>query len=144
MNSILAGHGYVQIILNGNPIIYHQLLRMEHHVFWRLCMYFREKMLLKNSKYILVDELLAMFIMVIAHAHTNRVIQDRFQYLGKVIHRHFHQVLIAMMLFVKDMIKSPPTDTVPKKILLNPRFDRYFEVLISFIRIDASFFLYSK
>ena len=139
-NSILTGYGHIQIILNGNPIICHQLLRMEQHVFRRLCMYFREKMLLKDSKYVPVEEQLAMFMMVIAHAHTNRVIQDRFQHSGETIHRHFRQVLIAMMLFAKDMIKPPPLDTVPKEILLNPRFEPYFKVLISFILIDASVF----
>ena len=139
-NSILTGYGHIQIILNGNPIICHQLLRMEQHVFRRLCMYFREKMLLKDSKYVPVEEQLAMFMMVIAHAHTNRVIQDRFQHSGETIHRHFRQVLIAMMLFAKDMIKPPPLDTVPKEILLNPRFEPYFKVLISFILIDGSIF----
>ena len=83
-NSILTGHGHVQMILNGNPIICHQLLRMEQHVFRRLCMYFREKNLLKDTRYILVEEQLAMFMMVIAHAHTNRVIQHRFQHSGKL------------------------------------------------------------
>ena len=88
---------------------------MEQHVFRRLCMYFREKMLLKDSKYVSVEEQLAMFMMVIAHAHMNRVIQDRFQHSRETIHRHFRQVLIAMMLFVKDMIKPPLLDTVPRK-----------------------------
>ncbi|RWR90919.1 putative myb/SANT-like domain-containing protein [Cinnamomum micranthum f. kanehirae] len=84
-------------------------------------------MLLKDSKYLPVEEQLAMFMMVIAHAHTNRVIQDRFQHSGETIHRHFRQVLIAMMMFAKDMIKPPPLDTVPKEILLNPRFEPYFK-----------------
>ena len=132
-NSILTGYGHVQIILNGNSIICHQLLCMEQHVFRRLCMYFREKMLLKDSKYVTVEEQLAMFMMVIAHAHTNRVIQDRFQHSGETIHRHFRQVLITMILFAKDMIKSRPLDTVPKEILLNPRFELYFKVLLSFL-----------
>ena len=60
---------------------------------------FRENKLLKDCKYIPVEEQLTIFMMVIAHAHTNRVIQERFQYLEKTIHRHFRQVLIAMMLF---------------------------------------------
>ena len=132
-NSILTGHGHVQMILNGNPIICHQLLRMEQHVFRRLCMYFREKNLLKDTRYILVEEQLAMFMMVIAHAHTNRVIQDRFQHSGETIHRHFRQVLIAMMIFAKDKIKPHPLDTVPKEILLNPHFEPYFKVLLSFL-----------
>ncbi|RWR86504.1 DDE_4 domain-containing protein [Cinnamomum micranthum f. kanehirae] len=109
------------------------LLRMEQHVFRRLCMYFRSRNLLEDSKYILVEEQLAMFMMVIAHAHTNRVIQDRFQHSGKTIHKHFRQVLIAMMIFAKDMIKPPPLDTVPKEILLNPRFEPYFKDCIGAI-----------
>lgn len=120
------GHGHVQIILNGKPVICHQLLCIEQHVFRRLYMYFREKNFLEDNKYILVEEQLVMFIIVIAHAHTNNVIHDRFQHSGETIHRHFHQVLIVMMLFEKDVIKRPPLNTVPKEILLNPHFEPYF------------------
>ena len=128
----MTGHGHVQMILNGNPIICHQLLHVEQHVFRRFCMYFREKNLLKDSKYIPVEEQTAMFMTIIAHAHTNRAIQDRFQYSGETIHRHFRQVLKAMVLFAKDMIKLPSLDIAHNEILLNPRFEPYFKVLLSF------------
>ena len=84
-----------------------------------------------------------MFMMVVAHADTNRVIQDRFQHSGETIHRHFRQVLTAMMLFAKDMIKPPSLDIAPKEILLNPRFEPYFKELLSFHIIDDSFFFFS-
>eukprot|EP00268_Persea_americana_P025067 TRINITY_DN2442_c0_g2_i1.p1 TRINITY_DN2442_c0_g2~~TRINITY_DN2442_c0_g2_i1.p1 ORF type:complete len:267 (-),score=43.65 TRINITY_DN2442_c0_g2_i1:1151-1951(-) len=38
-----------------------------------------------------------------------------------------------MMIFAKDMIKSHPLDTVPKEILLNPRFEPYFKDCIGAI-----------
>ena len=125
--SILSSHVFVQSILEGNRTICLELLRMVKHVFLRLCMVLRQKSLLEDSRYVSLEEQVAIFLMTIGQNHMNRILQDRFQHSGETIHRHFHAVLVAMIHLSMDTIKPPSYDQTPKEILHNPRFHPYFK-----------------
>lgn len=107
---------------------------MERHVFERLCLYFREKGYLKNSRYVTVEEKVAIFLMTIAHMHSNRLLQDRFQHSGETIHRHFHDVLIAVLKLAIEIIAPPSYDNIPGYIRRNPYFYPYFKVRRYYLR----------
>jgi len=52
---------------------------------------------LKFSKHIGVEEMVAMFLVVVGHGVSNRMIQERFQRSSETVSRHFHHVLLACL-----------------------------------------------
>ena len=105
-----------------------ELFRMEKHVFLRLCAVLREKRFLEDSRYVCVEEQVAIFLVTIGQNHKNRILQDRFQHSGETIHHHFHAVLVAMIHLSMDIIKPPSYSQTPKEILHNSRFYPYLKV----------------
>ncbi|KAK4851779.1 hypothetical protein QYF36_018364 [Acer negundo] len=45
-----------------------------------------------------------MFLITVIHDLRNRLIKNRFQHSGQIVHKFFHEVLVAMMKFSKEMI----------------------------------------
>ncbi|KAL6318377.1 hypothetical protein AAG906_040533 [Vitis piasezkii] len=50
---------------------------------------------------------MAMFLMTISHNLRNRLIKNRFQHSSQTIQKYFHEVLVAMVNFSKEMITPP-------------------------------------
>lgn len=69
---------------------------MEKHIFNKLCNELVEHDL-KSSKHMGVEEMVAMFLVVVGHGVGNRMIQERFQHSGETVSRHFHRVLHACL-----------------------------------------------
>ena len=80
-NSTLTGHDYVLEILNGNIFWCYEQLRMDKHVFLSLYNVLKEKRVLKNSRYITVEEQVAMLLYVISHNERHHVVGERYQHL---------------------------------------------------------------
>ena len=80
-NSVLTRHDYVLEILNGNNSRCYEQLRMTKHVFLSLHNVLKEKELLKNSRYITVEEQVAMLLYVISHNERHHVVGERYQHL---------------------------------------------------------------
>ncbi|XP_057800517.1 uncharacterized protein LOC131015993 [Salvia miltiorrhiza] len=81
-------------------------LRMDRNTFGRLCQLLRQLGGLHNSRYIGVEEQVAMFLSVLAHHKKNRVVRFDFRRSGDTITRYVHIVLKAVLslhvlLFVK-------------------------------------------
>ncbi|KAJ8533606.1 hypothetical protein K7X08_006930 [Anisodus acutangulus] len=91
-SSELTGHAWVQEILQGNPTHCYEMFRMIKHTFNLLCTELVEHGL-KSSNRMGVEEIVAMFLVVVGHGVGNRMIQERFQHSGETVSRHFHQVL---------------------------------------------------
>ena len=106
-DSALKGFAYVQEILNDNPAHCLEILRMNEQAFLRICEHFKNKTLLKNSRYIKVEEKMAMFLMTLNHSVRNRVTKRRFNHSTQTIHHYFHEVLEAMLLFRREMMIVP-------------------------------------
>jgi hypothetical protein len=94
--SELTGHSWVQEILQGNPTRCYEMFRMEKHIFNKLCTELVEHGL-KASKPMAVEEMVAMFLVIVGHGVGNRMIQERFQHSGETVSRHFHRVLHACL-----------------------------------------------
>ncbi|CAJ2645509.1 unnamed protein product [Trifolium pratense] len=90
--SELTGHSWVQ----GNPTRCYEMLRMEKHIFNKLCNELVEHGL-KSSKRMTIEEMVAMFLVIVGHGVGNRMIQERFQHSGETVSRHFHRVLHACL-----------------------------------------------
>ena len=111
-DSALKGFAYVQEILNGNPAHCLEILRMNKQAFLRICEHFKNKTWLKDSRYIKVEEKMAMFLTTLNHNVRNRVTKRRFNHSTQTIHHYFHEVLEAMLLFGREMIVPAPVTEV--------------------------------
>ena len=102
--SSFIGSLFIRKVLNGSYSICYELMRMENHGFISLCHMFQEKKWLVDSKHLSVEEKMAIFLMTISQNLRNRLLKNKFQHLGQTIPKYFHEVLVAMMSFSREMI----------------------------------------
>ncbi|GAV75064.1 LOW QUALITY PROTEIN: DDE_4 domain-containing protein, partial [Cephalotus follicularis] len=100
-------------LLRGSDRQCIELMRMSREAYVRLCMHFRHKLWLHDSRYVLVEEKMAMFLTIIGHNERYVVIKRRFQYSSQIIHKYFHEILAAMMTFAREMIVTSTFDPNP-------------------------------
>ncbi|XP_050938811.1 uncharacterized protein LOC127148658 [Cucumis melo] len=62
---------------------------------------------LTSTEVVNVEEMVAMFLHILAHDVKNRVIQREFMHLGETISRHFHMVLLAIIRLHDELLKKP-------------------------------------
>ncbi|XP_022015116.1 uncharacterized protein LOC110914640 [Helianthus annuus] len=126
-DSRMTGHKYTLELLTGNPEQCIDLLRMSRESFVRLCAHFRVNYSLEDSKHVLVEEKMAMFLMIIGHNQRYVVIKRRFQHSKQTIHKYFYEVLDKMMLFAKEMIVPTSFNPNPNIPGHNKRLRRVFK-----------------
>lgn len=111
--SSLSGHGYTLELLSGSDRQCVELMRMSREAYIRLCMNFRQKGWLEDSKCISVEEKMAMFLMIIGHNKRFSVVKRRFQHSSQTVHVYFHEVLSATMKFAREIIVTTTFDLNP-------------------------------
>ncbi|KAA0033168.1 putative nuclease HARBI1 [Cucumis melo var. makuwa] len=62
---------------------------------------------LTSTKVVDVEEMIAMFLHILAHDMKNRVIQRHFMRSGETIFRHFNMVLLAIIRLHDELLKKP-------------------------------------
>ncbi|XP_076923607.1 protein ANTAGONIST OF LIKE HETEROCHROMATIN PROTEIN 1-like [Bidens hawaiensis] len=82
-------------------------IRMNIHAFTTLCDMLETRGGLKNSKNMLVDVQVAMFLHTLAHNAKNRILVNRFHRSGETVSRYFKLVLNAICRLHKELYKSP-------------------------------------
>ena len=128
-NSILTNNNYLMEVLNGTDSVCYELFRMRKNVFIYLCDRLKSSHLLEDSRWVSVQEKVAIFVLAIGHSHRNRVLQDRFQHSGETISRHFNDVLLALAKLSTDLIKPhTPLTEIPIHIRDKPKYYPYFKV----------------
>lgn len=93
-------------------------------IFIRLCNKLKAKTYLKDSRYIILYEQVATFLLMIGYNCRN-FIQDFFQQYEETMSHHFQIVLQSLVAFVEEMIKQPQPpsfDEKPPKILKNMKY----------------------
>ena len=124
--SSLSGGHYIYEVLNcGNPRRIQEVLRMKLEVFQFLCVELQNKGL-SPSKYISIEEQVAMFLFTVARTVSNRDVQERFQHSGETVSRYFHVVLQAINQLVPKFIKLPNANEIPTVITSNSKFYNFF------------------
>ncbi|KAK2421380.1 hypothetical protein QL285_032017 [Trifolium repens] len=119
-------------VLNGHDDFCREMLRMDRHVFQKLCGILRQRAMLRDTSGVMIEEQLAIFLNVIGHNERNRVIQERFQHSGETISRHFNNVLKAIKSLSREFLQLPEHTTSPK-IRNSSRFYPYFKDCIGVI-----------
>lgn len=82
-------------------------LGMNSRSFIKLCGMFKTIGRLKDTKNMLVDEQVAMFLHILAHHVKNRVIKFIFHRSGETINRHFSLVCNAVIRLQAELLKKP-------------------------------------
>ena len=82
-------------------------LRMTRQAFTNLCLILETRGGLIASKYLQVDEQVAMFLHIIAHHVKNRVIKFRFMRSGETVSKYFHNVLHSIIRLHGELLKRP-------------------------------------
>jgi hypothetical protein len=125
--SPLSGSEYIQELLTCNHSErVQEVLRMKLKVF----KFLREELKhcgLHDSKYITIDEQLAMFLYTVARNASNRDVQERFQHSGETVSRYFNAVLRAIHMLVPKYIKLYENDDIPTAISSNDKFYTFFD-----------------
>ena len=101
---------------------------MSRVAFIQLCAHFKAKGWLTDSKHILVEEKMAIFLMIIGHNQRYRVVKNRFQHSTQTIHKIFHEVLDKMIEFAKEIIVPTSFNPNPDVPGNNRRLQRIFKV----------------
>ncbi|PWA73758.1 hypothetical protein CTI12_AA255950 [Artemisia annua] len=82
-------------------------IRMSTPAFSKLSKLLETRGGLRNSKHMLVDEQVAMFLHTLSHSEKNIIIVNRFQRSGETISRYFKLVLDAVCRLHKEFYKTP-------------------------------------
>ena len=128
-DSILSGEEYVSEVLKGHELGCKREFRMEKAIFYRLVDLLRDKNLLQDTRGVVVEEQVAIFMYAISKNASNRDLQWRFQHSGETISRHFGSVLRAIVRLTGSLIQLP-TINILIKISSNSKFMPYFKVLL--------------
>ncbi|KAL2934826.1 Protein ALP1-like [Bienertia sinuspersici] len=92
-------------------------LRMDRHTFNVLCSFIREVGGLRDTKNMVVEEMVAIFLHILAFEEKNREIKYDFQRSGEIVSRHFHDVLRAVLKLSRILFKKP--EPIPKDCALD-------------------------
>ncbi|PHT89049.1 hypothetical protein T459_04162 [Capsicum annuum] len=134
-NSLHTGFYFIKEVLEGHDRRCYEMFRMEKHIFFELRKTLKEQYGLKATRNMTIEDMIAMFLMVVGHGVGNRMIQERFQHSGETVSRHFHHVLYACLKLTMDIIK-PKDSTVydiHPKLKEDKRYWPYFKNCIGAI-----------
>ncbi|XP_057446469.1 protein ANTAGONIST OF LIKE HETEROCHROMATIN PROTEIN 1-like [Lotus japonicus] len=81
--------------------------RMDRAAFHKLCEMLRTVGGLLPTRHMCVEELVAMFLHILAHHAKNRIIKRQFVRSGETISRHFSKVLLAVLRCHEELLKQP-------------------------------------
>uniref|UniRef100_A0A9I9EC68 Retrotransposon protein n=1 Tax=Cucumis melo TaxID=3656 RepID=A0A9I9EC68_CUCME len=94
-------------MIHESDLVCRQSTRMDRRTFAILCHLLRNVAGLSSTEIVDVEEMVAMFLHVIAHDMKNRVIQREFVRSGETVSRHFNIVLLAVLRLYEELIKRP-------------------------------------
>ncbi|KAL0543745.1 hypothetical protein IC582_018849 [Cucumis melo] len=94
-------------MIHESDLVCRESTRMDRRTFAILCHLFRTVPGLSSTEIIDVDEMVAMFLHVLAHNVKNRVIKREFVRSGETVSRHFNIVLFTVVRLYEELIKRP-------------------------------------
>ncbi|PPD91759.1 hypothetical protein GOBAR_DD11298 [Gossypium barbadense] len=102
-----AKRDYVKRLVYASDETCIEQVRMNRTAFFKLCEMLESIGGLKSSRFMLVDEQVAMFLHIISHHLKNRVIEHHFRRSGETVSRAFHSVLNAVIRLQDVLFKKP-------------------------------------
>ncbi|KAJ6805010.1 uncharacterized protein M6B38_181475 [Iris pallida] len=114
-------------ILTAGPNNCVHYLRMSSAAFYGLANILRSNGSLHDTRYVCVEEQLAIFLYMLGHKAKNRVCGIEFIRSGETISRYFNKVLGAICSIQERFVKQPGSET-PMEIRNAAEWFPYFEV----------------
>ena len=105
---------------------------MDRSIFTSLCNYLRTHKFLTNSRWITVEEVVGMFLLIVGHNVRIRVIADRFQHSTEIVDRQFKETVRAICCLGKFILRHSQSNEVHPRIANNTKFYTYFKVFPSY------------
>ncbi|PPD98872.1 hypothetical protein GOBAR_DD04086 [Gossypium barbadense] len=102
-----AQRDYVKRLVYASDETCIEQVRMNRTAFFKLCEMLESIGGLKSSRFMLVDEQVAMFLHIISHHLKNRVIKHHFRRSGETVSRAFHSVLNVIIRLQDVLFKKP-------------------------------------
>ncbi|KAA0062285.1 retrotransposon protein [Cucumis melo var. makuwa] len=93
-------------MIHESDLVCRQSMRMDRRTFAILCHLLRNVAGLSSTEIVDVEEMVAMFLHILAHDVKNRVIQREFVRSGETVSRHFNIVLLAVLRLYEELIKE--------------------------------------
>ena len=93
-DSILTSAAWVQELLNGHATRFYEALGMAKPVFSRLCRELEEHCGLRNSKFLGLEEKVAIFLRICRTGDSHREIRERFQHAPGTISKYVRAYLL--------------------------------------------------
>ncbi|XP_048423091.1 uncharacterized protein LOC103960769 isoform X1 [Pyrus x bretschneideri] len=129
----IEGYNYIHIVLKEDrPEDFRQRYRMYPDVFVKLCTIIREKTLLRDTKFICIEEMLATFLLIVGHNSRYCLLCDTFERSHWTVSRNFNKVLKALNTIAPEMMAKHGL-AVPSKIRESTRFYPYLKDCIGAI-----------
>ena len=98
---------------DGSEVTCYDELRLTKRNFHDLCIMLRERCGLRDSVYIVVEEKVAMFLLVVGHGLKMRLLRGTYKHSLETISRHFSNVLSAILSLSGEFIKLPDPSNQP-------------------------------
>uniref|UniRef100_A0A9I9EEC9 DUF8040 domain-containing protein n=1 Tax=Cucumis melo TaxID=3656 RepID=A0A9I9EEC9_CUCME len=92
-------------MIHESDLVCRQSTRIDRRTFAILCHLLRNVASLSLTEIVDVEEMIAMFLHVLAHDVKNRIIQWEFVRFGETVSRHFNIVLLAVLQLYEELIK---------------------------------------
>ena len=99
--------------------------RTSSHVFRQLCNILRTQYGYDGTKRVCLEESVAMALVVLGNAMSNRIVQDRFQHSSETMHQHVATIVTLLATIMAANIIKPVDPTfhnVPSHICSSDRY----------------------
>lgn len=110
-----VGYDYIHKIVKQDPTNFREIYRMYPDVFLKLCNILREKTSLQDTRYICIEEMLAMFLLVVGQNTRYCLIRKIFGRSQYNTSQNFNKVLRSLNSIAADMMVKPGS-VVPERI----------------------------
>ncbi|CAH9059540.1 unnamed protein product [Cuscuta europaea] len=104
--------GYFKRLVNGPESNCISQLRMSHAAFFKLCDMLVTKGGLRPTRHLIVEEQVAIFLLVLSHHHKNRTLILDFQRSGRTISKCFSTVIHAVLQLHSTLYAKPQPITM--------------------------------
>ena len=124
---------WVRRCMEGNKKLCYNMFRMKNEVFHNLCQVLQHDYGLQHSRNIMLEELVAICLLILGHGTCNQMVQEIFQHSGETISSHF-ELMITLLgaRFATAYVKpsDPAFSEVPTQLQDHPIYWPHFQVCV--------------
>ena len=129
--SILSSAQFIIDMIDGYAQTCYELFQMDKKTFLNLCDHLKRHENLQDTRLVIVEETVVMFLLIVGHNVRMRVVADCFQYSIEIVARHFKEVRRALCWPGKILTHSTNMiNEVSSYVASNPKYFLWFKVRV--------------